>query len=429
METEATECFNCGTALGPQDADIPEVEDFVCPMCGTSVSASMNQCPGCGEKFTPVEDDEDLQPAGDEVQEEIDDDILDDDFDDLEDDSDQEELVSETEYILDEEASDEPPAEEEDYEVYPEQEFCQGCDTELNEDGVCPMCSPPVQQEDASDGCPICSSANFTVESGDLVSCADCGNVYIRKEYGGAEESWKWKFWVGLIFIIIGDLGVALGSYVHNVVGWSPLGSMYLGYGWIDQSVGIIGIILFILGLILFAWSFKREREVQCPSCKVIVQEGQLTEIEMEEEEELPEDMAVETALEAIGEVVECPSCGAEVSMFDTSCATCGVLFEVEEGFEDEFEEDEDQEPAEPGMILSASEIDENEMIMESLELEGPEVNGESLEALDELESAIEDTPDEPMDAQTCPECGAIVGKGLDTCPGCGAAMTDEGGE
>ena len=330
-------------------------------------------------------------------------------------------------------------APDEDMFVSEEPELCPDCETPLNEDGSCPGCEPPERSDEATDGCPICGSKRFSVESGDLVSCADCGNVYIRKEYGGLEQSWKWKFWVGLVFIIIGDLGVALGSYVHNVMEWSPLGNMYLGYGWMDQLVGIIGIVLFILGLFLFAWSFKREREVQCPSCKVIIMESQLSEAEEEEEEILPEEMAVESALEQIGEVVECPSCGAEVSMFDSSCGNCGVLFEMEGEFDDELPDgDEPISPDEHATeetfkLRRGSELDEDEMIMESLELEGPEavveIDKDEMDALNELESAFDAPLENGMEMNQCPSCGAMVGKGLDTCPGCGGEIKDEGGE
>ena len=70
---------------------------------------------------------------------------------------------------------------------------------------------------------------------------------------------------------------------------------------------------------------------------------------------------------------------------------------------------------------------------MESLELEGPEVseelNGDSLEALNELESAIDASLDDDIEVSTCPSCGAMIGKGLDTCPGCGESIDSEGGE
>ena len=372
-------------------------------MCGTGVGADALECPGCGEPFSSLDNGEPA-PEPEYIEEAV--------------------MASDDDLEVSEDGGLEVPV-----------EYCSDCESQLAEDGSCPECLPPEVSDEATDGCPICGSGSFTVESGDLVSCGDCGNVYIRKEYGGAEQSWKWKFWVGLVFIIIGDIGVALGSYVHNVLEWSPLGSMYLGYGFLDQLVGIVGIVLYVLALMLFAWSFKREREVQCPSCKVIVLENQLTEFEDDEEEIIPEELAVESALEEIDETVECPSCGSEVSMFDVSCGSCGVMFEIEGEFDEESVEPEGllDEPDEPAEIKHGSELDEDEMVMESLELEGPEVseelNGDSLNALNELESAIDASLDDDMEVSTCPSCGAMIGKGLDTCPGCGESIDSEGGE
>jgi rubredoxin len=364
-------------------------EDFVCPMCGGAVSASASECPGCGEPFSPVENG-DLEP----------------------------EFIEETVT----EVTEEIDVADENGEILPEPGKCDECDSALSLDGSCPTCSPIEKAPDGSDGCPICGNKEFSVESGDLVSCCECGNVYVRDEFEPPSQNWKWKFWIGLVFILVGNVGVALGSYVHNVVRWSPLGNMYLGYGWIDQFVGVIGIVLFILGLILFAWSFKREREIQCPSCKVIVRESQLTVYEPEKEEELPESIAVESALEEIGDTAECPLCGASVSMFDTSCSNCGEVFDTEMDFEKDAKDA--AEEATPDRFLTASEIDEEEMVMDSLELETPqdemELNGNGLAALNELESAFEQSLAEKSTGVVCPTCGATIGKGLDTCPGCG---------
>lgn len=365
-------------------------EDFVCPMCGSAVNASASECPGCGEPFSSVE------PKGTEP-----------------------EFIEETVTEVTEEFQDDKDT------ALPKFGSCEECDSPLAKDGSCPTCSPMEMAADGSDGCPLCSSTEFSVESGDLVSCSGCGNVYVRAEFEPPTQNWKWKFWIGLVFILVGNVGVALGSYVHNVARWSPLGNLYLGYGWIDQFVGVIGIVLFILGLILFAWSFKREREVQCPSCKVIVREGQLTEFEPEEEEELPESVAVESALEEIGEMAECPSCGASVSMFDTSCSNCGEVFDIEMDLEKAA--DVTAEETGPTKYLSASELNEEEMVMDSLELETPqdemELNGNGLAALNELESAFEQSLAEKSGGMACPTCGATVGKGMKSCPGCGEAL------
>ncbi len=367
----------------------------MCPMCGGTVSASATECPGCGEPFTPIANGE----AGPASPEPVGADYV------------SEETVTEVteEYAV--------------AESQPGTGRCVSCDSQLRPDGTCPTCSEEKRAETSS-GCPMCGNPEYSVESGNLVSCMECGNVYVRPQYEEKPQNWKWKFWVGLVFILFGNVFVALGSYVHNVARWSPLGSMYLGYGWMDQMVGIIGIVVFILGLILFAWSFKREREVTCPSCNVTVRESDLTVYVESEEVTLPDSDAVESALVEIGDTAECPTCGATVSMFDTSCANCGEVFDLNIQEPPAEPEEPAAKEAEPGKLLKGSEINQDEIIMESLELEGPEngVNGD-LEALSELESAFDEPPQRVQAGTTCSTCGARVGLGLDTCPGCGASI------
>ena len=378
----------------------------MCPMCGGTVNASATECPGCGEPFAPV-DNSDETPAPEDAGPDL-----------------TEETVTEVTEEFQIEDSPEMVA----------SEMCADCGSQLASDGTCPSCSSLERRGEGDFGCPICGNTEYSIETGDIVSCVECGNVYVRDEFKPTPQSWKWKFWVGLVFVLFGNVVVALGSYIHNAARWSPLGAMYLGYGWIDQIVGAIGVVVFILGLLLFAWSFKREREVECPLCHVTVRESELIVFEPEEEEAMPESSAVETALEEIGEMAECPSCGARVSMFDSSCFNCGTVFDLEIESEPQAEEAEEKTVAEPpatGEFLPASEIDQDEIIMESLELEKPDdemqLNGNGFDALSELESSFEFAREEKTIGTSCPTCGAAVGKGLDTCPGCGEPIPVKG--
>jgi|GEM_PF-3590702 len=411
-------------------------------MCGTVVSASASECPDCGEAFSPIENEEaepeleeKIMVENEEAEPELEEKIMVENGEaepeleeeimvengEIEPGYSEETTVEETEelFVQDDSVVDEP-----------EMGICEACDGPLSPEGKCPTCQPPETAGRGSEGCPLCASKMYTTESGDLVSCSECGNVYVKKMFEPTQQNWKWKFWTGLLFILVGNIGVALGSYIHNVVQWSPLGGMYLGYGWMDQFVGAIGIVLFILGLLLFAWSFKREREVQCPSCKVVIRESQFDVFEPEEEEAISDEIGVESALEEIGEAAECPTCGSSVSIFDDSCANCGAVFEMDIDFEEPVNGDvvTEEEPkiGEPERFLTASEIDEDGMIMDSLELEAPEneLNGNGIGALEELESAFQVSMEE---GTTCLKCGVRVGKGLDTCPGCGETLT--GGE
>ncbi len=425
----------------PEDEEVEE--QFVCPMCGTMVDASATECSGCGEPFAPIEGlDEGEIPEEPEFVGVADGEIPEEPEFVGEADG---EIPEEPEYIEEvfteesEEIEDLAPEAELDEEIVEEDSVsgCKECGAPLSPgDRSCPECGAEVEIPEAeiSGGCPICGKSSYTVEDGDIVSCDECGNVYIRKEFEPPPElKWKWKFWSGLILIIIGDLGIALGSYVHNVMRWSPLGDLYLGYGWLDQMVGIIGIVLFVLGLFLFAWSFKRDREVECPSCKIVIRENLLLpHKEEEEEEEGPEAEAIETALEEIGEEVECPECGQVVSIFNEHCPNCGAFFEVgeEEMLEEEIIEGEVIEEVavtdEPQELLPASELDEEEMVMESLELLEDETEQKmqednGLEALRELESELDLSSNGQI---TCAKCGAMLSSDHTSCPECGTEIS-----
>ena len=222
--------------------------------------------------------------------------------------------------------------------------FCNSCDAALNpDDEACGECGEPVpeipKEAEKSDGCPSCGSEEYTAQKSDMVSCNNCGNVYLKDDLlDGPDTSWKWKFWGGLILILVGDFGFAFVSYIHNVARWSPLGEMYLGYGRLDSMLGAVGVIIFIVGLFLFAWSFKRDREVDCPSCGVHIRESDLLPVPEEEEPET--EVRISDVMGEIEDVAECPQCSAPTSIFDIECSVCGVEFDTE-GFDEEILDDE----------------------------------------------------------------------------------------
>lgn len=473
-------------------------------MCGSEVNENASECPSCGEQFAPLEengiedvpefieettieetDELEVLPPEDDMADlppeemegetlapdgEISGDELDVPPDEYEEETFEEEVIEDIKDCngcgepLPPEATECPGCGMEIEEVIEDIKDCIGCGEPLPPDVTeCPECGMEIKEEPeiqpSEVGCPICGDEKYSVESGDLVSCDECGNVYIKKEYvAPPPQKWKWKFWVGLIFIIIGDLGVALGSYVHNVVfDVGTLGTLYLGYGWIDQMVGITGIVLFIVGLILFSWSFKRDREVECPSCKIVLTEGEFIPFDEEEdEEEIDEDEAIESAMEEIDEAGECPHCGATVSIYDEVCPNCETPLEIredieeieeileEEGLSEEIQTSEVAIPPEtdvekgPVEFVPASELDETQMVLDSLELlediseeeEQPLEDENGMKALQELEAEFElSSPDEAIGDEEipCQECGMLIPKGSDPCPICGAAI--EGGE
>jgi rubrerythrin len=346
--------------------------EYVCPSCGSVIAKDSSQCPICGESFT-------TEPAGK---------------------FDAELAVPAT---------------------------CQKCGGEIPEGrDKCPACAKAEKHDHGEDDhatCPVCGSFHYEVQTGDLVKCRDCGNAYVLvKPAEGFFTGWKWKFWIGLTFILVGDFGFALASYIHNVLKWTFLGDMYLGYGWIDSLLGVLGIVLFAVGIVLFAWSFRREREVKCTSCGVYIMENEL--VPTEEPKTAPSEAAVKAALSEIEEELACPNCGKTVALFDEKCPSCGQIL-VELTMEEKFEsvEPQDAAPA-PEQPLNGN----GERLLQTIESldenAPPAEEGVSVEKfiMDDLEK-MESQHDVAAAGKDCPECGITCDAGATECPVCGASL------
>ncbi len=445
--------------------------EYACPVCGAGVSGDATECASCGESFATNGNTGDSIEGSSEDDFEADASAIDDELADLEDDSElsEEIIVEETSEIEqlpvddmddsleipeddDQLPEDDTELSEDDTEFseddlgelpvdYIDEQVCNGCGASMGpDDKACEKCGEGI--DESSEGCPSCGSMDHTSQQGDLVSCDNCGNVYVHEiKIDGPDTSWKWKFWLGLVFILVGDFGFALASYLHNVVQWSPLGEMYLGYGWMDSMLGGVGVVIFIVGLVLFGWSFKRDREVDCPSCGVHINESDLLPVPDEDEFEPEEEIRLSDVMGEIEDVAECPECGSPTTIFDIECSDCGALFDTEE-FEEEIIDDEfiGEETSEiiEEEVIEIEELSEDQIIIDSLELKDVEpeaemeapLNGKSLEVLEAMESELELEDEDELNLDSgfeCPECASIIDHGAKECPVCGNAIA--GGE
>jgi rubrerythrin len=366
-------------------------DEYTCPSCGSIVEREAKQCPICSEDFTngateapATIGDENATPT-----------------DALE--------GTEVPYV------------------------CESCGKDLpHGTAECPDCkdgSEPAPDKDEHVCCPVCGSLRYTVETGDLVKCDECGNAYVlpKPEPEGFFKSWKWKFWIGLTFILVGDFGFALASYIHNVLRWTFLGDMYLGYGWIDSLLGALGIVLFAVGIVLFAWSFKREREVKCGSCGVYILEKEL--IPTDEPRTAPSEDSVKDVLTEIEGDITCPSCGKAVALFDENCPSCGhilVELKMSESFETVRDSSTTQEVPVANDEISNGDGRELYESIESLENVGTNGNNGTndasienyiMEDLEKLEAKQE------VPGKECPSCGIVADPNSTECPVCGTSF------
>lgn len=108
---------------------------------------------------------------------------------------------------------------------------------------VCPMCGTKVP-EDAEE-CPKCGEP-FTAEA-------------LASATGKREKGSRTLFWTGVVLTMIGGPGVALGSYLHDVLRVSIAGyDNFESFGWANQLVSTVGIIILVVGIILLILSLPK---------------------------------------------------------------------------------------------------------------------------------------------------------------------------
>ncbi len=111
---------------------------------------------------------------------------------------------------------------------------------------LCPMCGAKVPE--SADECPKCGEP-FTPEA-------------FSKVIGKEERGSKWLFIAGVVLVLIGGPGVALGSWLHDLLSISIAGyDNFESFGWANRLVSIVGIIILVVGIILLILSLPRLRK------------------------------------------------------------------------------------------------------------------------------------------------------------------------
>lgn len=113
-----------------------------------------------------------------------------------------------------------------------------------DEEIICPMCGKPVPADAIE--CPHCEEP-FSPEAIESV--------------GREEKGSKWLFWSGVILVLIGGPGIALGSWLHDVLFISIADyNNFDSFGWANRLVSTVGIIILVIGIILLILSLPKLR-------------------------------------------------------------------------------------------------------------------------------------------------------------------------
>ena len=104
--------------------------------------------------------------------------------------------------------------------------------------------------------CPMCGAAVPV----NAIECSNCGEPFSPEAFEQMEmaeaKKGRWLFWMGVILVLVGGPGVAFGSYLHdllriNIANYDNFDS----WGWANQLVAVVGIIILVIGIILLVLS------------------------------------------------------------------------------------------------------------------------------------------------------------------------------
>ena len=121
-----------------------------------------------------------------------------------------------------------------------------------------------IDDKSTSDDITSCPMCGETVPA-DAIECPNCEEPFSPEAFesvlGKEEKSSKFLFWLGLILVLVGGPGLALGSWLHDVLYISIANyDNFDSFGWANQLVSSVGIIILVIGIIMLILSLPKLR-------------------------------------------------------------------------------------------------------------------------------------------------------------------------
>jgi len=115
--------------------------------------------------------------------------------------------------------------------------------------------------------CPSCSA----IVSLEATECPRCGEIFAEEiiEVDPKEDEKPVKagfrekllFYMGVVLILLGGPGIALGSLLHDYLK-IPIGEYdaFTSFGWVNRLVSAVGLIVLIVGIVFLILSLRLSR-------------------------------------------------------------------------------------------------------------------------------------------------------------------------
>jgi len=107
-----------------------------------------------------------------------------------------------------------------------------------------------------------CSSCGAKIPA-DAKECPQCGEIFseelsVQAEEGGkAGRRERLMFYLGIILILMGGPGLALGSLLHDTLKIPVVGQAYDEFGIINRIFAAVGLVILIVGVVFMILSAR----------------------------------------------------------------------------------------------------------------------------------------------------------------------------
>ena len=121
-----------------------------------------------------------------------------------------------------------------------------------------------LENQSTSDNATSCPMCGETVPA-DAIECPNCEEPFSPEAFEASlkkeEKGSKFLFWTGLILVLVGGPGLALGSWLHDVL-YIAIADYdnFDSFGWANQLVSSVGIIILVIGIIMLILSLPKLR-------------------------------------------------------------------------------------------------------------------------------------------------------------------------
>ncbi|HLE45755.1 MAG TPA: zinc ribbon domain-containing protein [Thermoplasmata archaeon] len=110
-----------------------------------------------------------------------------------------------------------------------------------------------------------CPSCGASVDA-DAKECPKCGEIFDEAALQTDTEAAtpreasrreRFLFYGGVLLVLAGGPGIALGSWLHDLLRIPILGSAFDAFGWVNRLVAAVGLVVLIVGIVLLVLSMR----------------------------------------------------------------------------------------------------------------------------------------------------------------------------